>query len=155
MIEVPSAALICDILAKECDFFSIGTNDLVQYSLAVDRGNQDVDYLYRPAHPSIIRLIKIIVTEAKKNGMPVSICGEIAADPRFTALLIGLGVENLSVAMRHIPIIKNVIRSLNIVDAYALTEKIMTMSSSEEIRNALDEYYHARVRSLDSELIYQ
>lgn len=141
MIEVPSAAIIADLLAKECDFLSIGTNDLVQYSLAVDRGNQLISGLYTPTHPSVIRLIKLVVHEANHEGIPVTICGEIAADPRFTPLLLGLGVHELSVAPRHIPIIKNAIRSASIVEAAALTEKVLSLTSSIEIQEYLGEVY--------------
>lgn len=141
MIEVPSAAIIADLLAKECDFLSIGTNDLVQYSLAVDRSNQLISGLYMPTHPSVIRLIKLIVHEANHEGIPVTICGEIAADPRFTPLLLGLGVHELSVAPRHIPIIKNAIRSASIVEATILAEKILSLSSGLEIQELLNDEY--------------
>jgi len=149
MIEVPSAAIVCDILAEEVDFFSIGTNDLVQYSLAVDRGNQSMSYLYCPTDPSVIRLIKMIVFEGNRSGIPVSICGEIAADPRFTALLLGLGVHELSVAVRYIPIIKNTIRATSIVEANQLVERILAMSSSYEIQEALVEDYEKRMGDED------
>lgn len=137
MIEVPSAALIADLLAKECDFLSIGTNDLVQYALAVDRGNQALSGLYAPTHPSIIRLIKLIVTEANNCSIPVSICGEVAANKKFTALLLGLGVHELSVSLRHISSIKNAIRSTSIVKAVQLAELALTMTSAEEIDELL------------------
>lgn len=141
MIEVPSAAIIADLLAKECDFLSIGTNDLVQYSLAVDRGNQLISGLYTPTDPSVIRLIKLIIHEANHEGIPVTICGEIAADPRFTPLLLGLGVHELSVAPRHIPIIKNAIRSASIVEAAALAEKVLSLSTGLEIQELLSQEY--------------
>ena len=102
MIEVPSAAIIADLLAKECDFLSIGTNDLVQYSLAVDRSNNTLSHLYMPTHPSVLRLIKMVVSEANHQHIPVTVCGEVAADPRFTQLLLGLGVHELSVASRYL-----------------------------------------------------
>jgi phosphoenolpyruvate-protein phosphotransferase (PTS system enzyme I) len=94
MIEVPSAALIVDHFVKECDFLSIGTNDLVQYALAVDRNNQNESEFYEPTDPSVVRLIKLITMESNKAQISVSICGEIASDPRFTTLLLGLGVRN-------------------------------------------------------------
>lgn len=137
MIEVPSAALIADLLAKECDFLSIGTNDLVQYALAVDRGNQALSGLYAPSHPSIIRLIKLIVTEANNCGIPVSICGEVAANSKFTALLLGLGVHELSVSLRHIGTIKNAVRSTSIVKAVQLAETALTLTSVEDIEALL------------------
>ena len=138
MIEVPSAAITSDEIAKQCDFLSIGTNDLVQYSLAVDRGNQMMSYLYNPAHPSVIRLIKMIVIEANRNSIPVSVCGEIAADPRFTALLLGLGVHELSCAARFLPVVKNAIRKTSIIDACQLAEDVLRMSSAEEIQKRLN-----------------
>jgi phosphotransferase system enzyme I (PtsI) len=145
MIEVPSAAIISDLLAKECDFLSIGTNDLVQYSLAVDRGNHEMSGLYAPTHPSVIRLIKLVVTEANQQGIPVNVCGEIAADPRFTPLLLGLGVHELSVASRHIPVIKNAIRNTSIIEASRIAEKALTLQTAAEIQNLLDEEYKQNV----------
>lgn len=142
MIEVPSAAVIADLLAKECDFLSIGTNDLVQYSLAVDRSNQAMSGLYTPAHPSVIRLIRLVVSEAHHRGIPVTVCGEVAADPRFTPLLLGLGVNELSVTLRYLPIIKNVIRHTSIVEASLLAEKVLTLSTPQEIEQLLNEEYH-------------
>ena len=141
MIEVPSAAMTCDILAQECDFLSIGTNDLVQYSLAVDRGNPAMSYLYTPSHPSIVRLIKMVVDEGNRAEKPVSVCGEIAADPRYTPLLLGLGVHDLSVSSPALPVVKNVIRRLSIIEARALAEHILTLTTPIEIDEALDAAY--------------
>ncbi len=145
MIEVPSAAVIADLLAKECDFLSIGTNDLVQYSLAVDRGNIALNGLYTPTHPSVIRLIKMVITEANQQGIPVTICGEVAADPRFTPLLLGLGVQELSVAVRYIPMIKNAIRNTSIVAASQLAEKALSLKTAFEIQEMLNEEYRKNV----------
>lgn len=145
MIEVPSAAIISDLLAKECDFLSIGTNDLVQYALAVDRDNHAMSSLYTPAHPSVIRLIRLIVSEANHQGIPVTVCGEVASDPRFTPLLLGLGVHELSVATRYIPIVKNAIRSSSIVAASHLAERVMRLSTGDEIEALLDEEYRNNV----------
>ncbi|MCH9634760.1 MAG: Phosphoenolpyruvate-protein phosphotransferase [Chlamydiae bacterium] len=141
MIEIPSAAITSDEFAKQCDFLSIGTNDLVQYSLAVDRGNQMMSYLYNPADPSVIRLIKMVVIEANRNGIPVSVCGEIAADPRFTTLLLGLGVHELSCSARFLPIVKNAIRGTNIISACKLAEEILMMTTAEEIQKRLNLEY--------------
>lgn len=138
MIEVPSAALIVDLLAKECDFISIGTNDLIQYSLAVDRENFIVRDLYSAANPSILRLIKFIANEALHQGIPVTVCGEMAADPRFTPILLGLGVHQLSVAPWHLPAIKRTIRHTAIVAASQLTEYVMGLSCTAEIEAVLD-----------------
>jgi phosphotransferase system enzyme I (PtsI) len=145
MIEVPSAAIIADLLARECDFLSIGTNDLVQYSLAVDRSNHALSSLYTPTHPGIIRLIKHVVSEANQLGIPVAICGEVAADPRFTPLLLGLGVHELSVASRYIPIVKNAIRCTSIVAASKLAEKALTLSCASEIEHLLTMEYRKNV----------
>jgi len=145
MIEVPSAAIICDVLAQHCDFLSIGTNDLVQYSLAVDRDNQEMNYLYTPAHPGVIRLIRMIVAEANRNGISVSLCGEMAADPRFTALLLGLGIHELSVSPRHIPMIKHAIRNVDILSAHHLAEKVLAMPTAVEVLEVLIEAYQKDV----------
>jgi phosphoenolpyruvate-protein phosphotransferase (PTS system enzyme I) len=146
MIEVPSAGLITDILAEECDFLSIGTNDLVQYTLAVDRGNHALNNLYTPTHPSVIRLIKLIVCEANCYNIPVSICGEIAANPKFTALLLGLGVHELSVSLRQIGTIKDAIRSTNIVEAVQLADKALTLTSAQEVEELLDESFGVKLK---------
>ncbi len=145
MIEVPSAAVISDLLAKESDFLSIGTNDLVQYALAVDRDNQGMSGLYNPAHPSVIRLIKLIVSEANHHGIPVTVCGEVAADPRFTPLLLGLGVHELSVASRYIPLIKNAVRNTSIVAANQLAEEVLSLTTSHEIEEVLNQVYKESV----------
>lgn len=141
MIEVPSAAMIIDHFAKECDFFSIGTNDLVQYALAVDRSDQSSSEFYEPTDPSIIRFIKLITSEANKAQIPVSVCGEIASDPRFTAVLLGLGVQELSVAPRYLPFIKNAIRHTSIVDAVHLAEKALSLKTAQEVLALLTSHY--------------
>lgn len=145
MVEVPSAAIIADLLAKECDFLSIGTNDLVQYALAVDRGNHALSDLYAPTHPCVIRLIRLIVSEANHHNVPVTICGEIAGDPRFTSLLLGLGIRELSVAPRYIPIIKNAIRNTSIVAASLLADHALTLTSADDIENLITREYKKNV----------
>lgn len=145
MIEVPSAAIISDLLARECDFLSIGTNDLVQYALAVDRDNHALNNLYSPTHPSVIRLIRLIVSEANLHNIPVTVCGEVAADPRFTPLLLGLGVHELSVASRYLPVVKNAIRNTSIVAASKLAEEVMLLSTSQEIQQLLNDEYRQNV----------
>lgn len=145
MIEVPSAAIIADLLAKECDFLSIGTNDLVQYTLAVDRSNNALNDLYTPTHPSVLRLIRLIVREANQHGIPVAVCGEVAADPRFAPLLLGLGVHELSVASRYLPTIKNVIRNTSIVSASKLADQALSLSSAAEIEELINREYRKNV----------
>jgi phosphotransferase system enzyme I (PtsI) len=141
MIEVPSAVIIADLLAKECDFLSIGTNDLVQYSLAVDRRNHSTSGFYAATDPSVVRMIKQVVCEANHYGIPVTVCGEIAADPRFTPLLLGLGVHELSVAARYIPVIKQAVRSTSIVDASFLAEKVLSLTNARDILEILTQEY--------------
>ncbi len=141
MIEVPSAAITCDLIAKECDFLSIGTNDLVQYSLAVDRGNPTMSYLYTAAHPSILRLIKMVVDAGRRAEKAVSICGEIAGNPLYTQLLLGLGVHDFSVATLSLPVIKNVIRSLSIKDACKLAKSALSLSTVDEVEELLQKSY--------------
>src|SRR5207253_3656141 len=102
MIEIPGAALAADALAQVCDFFAIGTNDLTMYTLAIDRGDEQVAHLYNPLHPAVLRLIQFSVEAGLRARLPVSVCGEIAGDPRFTALLLGLGVRELSMAPRNL-----------------------------------------------------
>lgn len=137
MIEVPSAAIIADLLAKECDFLSIGTNDLVQYALAVDRGNSLLGNLYTPNHPSILRLIKFIVDAANNENIPVSICGEAAADLQFLPLLLGLGVHELSVALHRIPSVKAAIRRTSISEARQLAQAALKLPTSEAVEQLL------------------
>ncbi len=140
MIEVPSAALIADHLAAEVDFFSLGTNDLIQYSMAVDRNNEHVGYLYRPLHPAILRMIRFVVDSAQQAGIEVSMCGEMAADPRYTALLLGLGLRQLSVSSRAIPEIKSRIRELSVAELGPVTERCLKLASAADVEAELDSY---------------
>jgi phosphoenolpyruvate-protein phosphotransferase (PTS system enzyme I) len=140
MIEVPGAALAADALAAESDFFSIGTNDLIQYTLAIDRGDEQVAHLYNPLHPAVLRLIQFTVEAGLRRGMPVAVCGEMAGEPRFTALLIGLGVRNLSMAPGNIPRVKQRIRTLDMVAATRRARAIMDQSDSGRIAALLDDF---------------
>ncbi len=117
MIEVPGAALAADALAGEADFFAVGTNDLIQYTLAVDRSDEQVAHLYNPLHPAVLRLIQFAVEAAERSHIPISDCGEIAGDPRYAALLLGLGLRELSMSPQSIPRVKQRIRSLDMVAA--------------------------------------
>ncbi len=140
MIEVPGAALAADALAAEADFFAIGTNDLIQYTLAIDRSDEQVAHLYNPLHPAVLRLIQFAVEAALRRGMPISICGEMAGEPRFAALLLGLGLRNLSMAPRNIPRLKQRIRSLDMVAATRRARAIMDQSDTGRIAALLDDF---------------
>jgi phosphotransferase system enzyme I (PtsI) len=133
MIEVPSAAVCADLLAPHVDFFSIGTNDLIQYTVAVDRVNPHVADLYKPTHPAVIRLIKRTVEAGEAQGIWTGVCGEMAGDIRLTPLLLGLGVEELSVSPKILPKVGQVIRSLNYGDCHALAEQVLKESRSQRI----------------------
>jgi phosphotransferase system enzyme I (PtsI) len=133
MVEVPAAAIIADLLATEVDFFSIGTNDLIQYSLAIDRSNENVGYLYEPLHPAILRLVSMVIQAGKKAGIPVSMCGEMAADPLYAIVLLGLGLEIFSMNPSSIPVIKNVIRSVRYKDCRRIAEVALQKKTAQEI----------------------
>ncbi len=133
MIEVPSAAVCADLLAPHSDFFSIGTNDLIQYTMAVDRVNPHVANLYKPTHPAVIRLIKQTVDAAANNGIWTGVCGEMAGDIRLTPLLIGLGVEELSVSPKILPKVGQVIRSLNYGQCVDAVGEIIKQTNSQKI----------------------
>ena len=133
MIETPSAAMISDKLAKRVHFFSIGTNDLIQYALAVDRLNEKIAHLYEPTHPGILRLIKTTVDAGKENGIWTGVCGEMASDLSMVPLLIGLGVEELSVASSMVPRVKMLIRNINVTQAKELADFALSSDSPKEI----------------------
>jgi phosphotransferase system enzyme I (PtsI) len=137
MIETPSAALTASILASECDFFSIGTNDLIQYTLAVDRGNERVSTLYSGADPAVINLLRSVNHEANKARISASICGEMASEPEFIMLLLGLGFRTFSLAPPMIPEIKKLIRSVTIESCNSLARKVLLMNSEREVINYL------------------
>lgn len=133
MIEVPSAAIISDVIAKEVDFLSIGTNDLIQYTMAVDRVNADVAHLYSPMHPAILRLLKIIIDSAHAAGKNVGMCGEMAGDPAYTVVLLGLGLDEFSMSAVQIPKVKKIIRSVSKSAAKTLVEQLLKCSNMHEI----------------------
>jgi phosphotransferase system enzyme I (PtsI) len=139
MIETPSAVIVADSLAKRLRFFSIGTNDLIQYSLAVDRMNEKIAHLYEPTHPAIVRLIKATVDAAHRHKIWVSVCGEMASDPIFAPLLLGLGVDELSAAPPLVPPIKFLIRRLKMSEAKALAEFALDCESASEILSRCQE----------------
>ncbi|MCD4825917.1 MAG: phosphoenolpyruvate--protein phosphotransferase [Phycisphaerae bacterium] len=137
MVEVPSAALQADAFAKEVDFFSIGTNDLVQYTLAVDRGNENVASLFTAAHPAVLRLIREVIRTGLQHEVPVSLCGEIAGDPTYTLLLLGLGLRRFSCTPSAIPEIKKVVRSITIQQSLEVARQVSRFDTDQEITNYL------------------
>jgi phosphotransferase system enzyme I (PtsI) len=137
MIEMPSSALTADLLAGESDFFSIGTNDLIQYALAIDRGNEHVSYLYRPLHPAILRLIKSVVDGGHAAGIKVGICGEMAGEPLLALVLLGLGLDELSMNPTAIPIVKSVLRSSTAADARSLVTDVLKRSTVGEVERVV------------------
>jgi phosphoenolpyruvate-protein phosphotransferase (PTS system enzyme I) len=140
MIEIPGAALAADALAAEADFFALGTNDLIQYTLAIDRGDEQVAYLYDPLHPAVLRLVQFAIEAAHRARIPISVCGEMAGDPRFTALLVGLGLRELSMTPGNIPRVKQRIRSLDSVAASRRARAIMDQWDSGRITALLDDF---------------
>jgi phosphotransferase system enzyme I (PtsI) len=137
MIEIPSAAIMSEELAKRADFLSIGTNDLIQYTLAVDRGNESVMSYYNPLNPAVIRLIKKTVESAHKNFKQVSVCGEMAGEPHLAFLLLGLGVDELSVSPASILQVKRLIRNIYFKDAFEVAEMALKMEKADEIKDII------------------
>jgi phosphoenolpyruvate-protein phosphotransferase (PTS system enzyme I) len=140
MIEMPSAAVIADQLALECDFFSIGTNDLIQYTMAVDRANELVSYLYEPLHPALLRLVCGVAEAAHARGIPVSVCGEMAGDPVVAPVLVGLGIHELSMSAVAIPEVKAALRASAVAELEGLVEKMLAMPTAAEIRAEITDY---------------
>jgi len=149
MIEIPSAALSADALAPHVRFFSLGTNDLVQYTLAVDRVNEAVAYLYQPTHPAVLRLIQETVAAGHRHGLWVGVCGEMAADPMLTPLLVGLGVDELSVAPGAVPLVKDAVRSVHYARSQELAALALTCTHAAEVR----EHCRALMREAAPDLI--
>lgn len=149
MIEIPSAAITSDILAKEVDFFSIGTNDLIQYSLAIDRVNEKIAYLYEPTHPAILRLIRDVIHNGHANGVWVGTCGEMSGDPVLAILLLGLGIDGISTSPLILPKVKKAIRSVTFEQAKELAGEALRFATGEEVRRFLD----AKIKETVPELI--
>lgn len=133
MIEVPSAVMLVDLLAKEASFFSIGTNDLIQYALAIDRGNKYVADMYQPLHPAVLRMIKQVIDAGHAQGIPVSVCGEMAGDPLYTPILLGLGVDELSMNAQAIPVVKRIIRQATLEEAQDIARQVLERSTPEDV----------------------
>lgn len=139
MIEIPSAVIIADQLAREVDFFSIGTNDLIQYALAIDRINEQVSYLYEPLHPAVLRLIKSVVDAGHNAGIRVAMCGEMAGEPAYTMILVGMGLDELSMNPLAIPRVKKIIRGITLKASKSLLDRVLKLSSLEEIKTSVGE----------------
>jgi len=137
MMEVPAAVAMAEVLAHYCDFFSIGTNDLIQYALAIDRVNEHVAYMYQPFHPAILRMIRQVVEAARNANIRVSLCGEMAGDPLCISILLGIGLDGLSMNARAIPLIKKLVRAIPIKQARADLEEIMRLNTAKEVRTYL------------------
>lgn len=147
MIEIPAAAVMMKDFADEVDFTSIGTNDLIQYLLAVDRGNDIVSNIYQEFHPAVVRTLYHIINNGKKTKTPVSMCGEMAADPFAVPLLIGLGLESLSVSASAIPQIKKIIRSIDLKEVELLANKCLEFKTEKEINDSIHEYYNRKIKN--------
>jgi len=147
MIEMPSAAVLADLLAREVDFFSIGTNDLIQYTLAVDRVNEHVTYLYEPLHPAMLRLIQQVVAAANAADIPVAVCGEMAGDPRVVPVLLGLGLRELSMNAVAIPEVKSVVRGAKQSELNDLAEASINMPTAGQVTEAVDTYLAQRLET--------
>lgn len=148
MIEVPSAVMISDLLARECDFLSIGTNDLIQYTLAADRSTKEVQAYYKPTHPSILRMIRLVTKQASKEGTPVSLCGEMAANPLMTPLLIGLGIRRFSCAPRYLPIIRKMAAKVSVNAAGSLVDEALLCETADQVEELLCKNYQKIIASI-------
>lgn len=140
MIEVPAAAMIADVLAREVDFFSIGTNDLIQYSLAVDRNNEHVADLYQPLHPAILRMLRFVIDSAREANIEVSLCGEMGGDLRYAPVLLGLGLRRMSMSPRRVPAIKTRIRDLSAADLAEVVQRCAKLRTAGEVQEHLEEF---------------
>jgi len=149
MIEVPSAALTCDLLASEVRFFSIGTNDLIQYALAVDRVNEKIAYLYEPTHPAVLRLLKQIIEVGHGAGLWVGMCGEMAGEPALALLLLGMGLDQFSTSPVQVPLVKKVIRSVEYRVAQSIAQQVLTLRTGKEVEDCL----LAHLRQLTPDLV--
>ncbi len=150
MIEIPSAALTADILARKCDFFSIGSNDLIQYLLAIDRVNERIAHLYEPTHPAVLRMIGSVIEAGHRHNIRVSLCGEIAGDPVLVPLFVGLGIDELSISVSGLPGIKYLLRNLNHADMKQLTGEVLELEDPKEIFARAEAFYQQHLSSLIS-----
>ena len=137
MVEVPAAALRARNFAREVDFFSIGTNDLIQYTLAVDRAEPSVASLYRAGDPSILRLIQMVVDAGRIENVPVTVCGQMSSDPKFVPLLLGLGIRSVSVTPISVPDVKDVVRNFSVNDAEEVAKHALSLDVARDVENYL------------------
>ncbi len=151
MVEIPSAALLAEHFARKVDFFSIGTNDLIQYTLAVDRANEKISHLYNHFHPAVIQLIKHVIDVGKEQNIPVSMCGEMAGDPVATPLLLGLGLDRFSAVHSVIPEIKQIIRNVSLKECEQLAQQALTLVKAEDVQKLCENFY-AKHFSVSTEL---
>ena len=152
MIEIPSAAMIADLLAREVDFFSVGTNDLIQYTLAIDRQNEHVAYMYEPLDPAVLRLLQRVADAAQEAKFPLAMCGEMAGDPLYAAILLGMGFQHLSMNVASIPWVKRVIRSVRMRDAVELAALVMQQPTALRARKTAETFMEERFPELAAEL---
>jgi phosphotransferase system enzyme I (PtsI) len=148
MVELPSAALIADRLSRECAFLSIGTNDLIQYTLAIDRQNKDVAYLYRPLHLAVLRTLQMICEAGRRAGIPVSMCGEMAGEPFYALVLLGLGLSELSMNGPSVPLVKRVVRAARAADGQELLRRLLELTAAADIERAVRDEMAARFPGL-------
>jgi len=151
MVEVPAAVIMIDRFVEEVDFLSIGTNDLIQYTLAVDRSNKDVVGLYNPADPAVLRLIAMAIEAADKKPIPITMCGQMSGNPSYTMLLLGLGLRHFSVSPAALPEVKNICRRVSLADCKEVTCRATTMENARDITNYLREELKRRVPGFGSE----
>ena len=137
MIEVPSAVAIADLLAPEVDFFSIGTNDLIQYTIGIDRSNEHVAYLYEPLHPGVLRFIRQTVDAGHKAGIPVALCGEMAGEPMYVPILLGLKIDSFSMNPQSLPRVKNLVRRSSMKECCRFARKVLRMRTAKEINQSV------------------
>ncbi|MBI2814920.1 MAG: phosphoenolpyruvate--protein phosphotransferase [Opitutae bacterium] len=146
MIEIPSAALVADLLARKCSFFSIGTNDLIQYLIAIDRGNSRTAHLYEPTHPAVVRVLRQVITTGHEHGIKVSVCGEMAGDALYAPLLLGLGVDELSMTPTLLPAVKYVVRAMKMSDAQALAAEALRQTDPKKTAALVEAFYRERMK---------
>jgi phosphoenolpyruvate-protein kinase (PTS system EI component) len=148
MVEVPAAAMIAEHLAREVDFFALGTNDLTQYTLAVDRGNEQVAGLFRPFHPAVLQLVERVISTGASFGIPVSLCGEMAADPLAVPVLVGLGLREFSMHPPALPVVRSLVRALTFREARRIAHKALGLATAQ----AVEEYLLEQLSGLLSHL---